>query len=279
VTVAAVLAGWRSGLVAMIAGLLLSWYVVVAPAGVLLPGYRQPSAGLILAAVSQAILLAAIALYQREIGEGEREQQERMDLLDQARREIDHRAKNNFQTVLSLVQLQAARAKDGNVKQALQQIADRIMAIAVATEHLAIRCDDLATVRLRPHLCELCSQLERGLARGEVHVECDVPDVTATADTAIHLAIIVNELVTNSLKHAFTEGRNGVVRVRSKIVGVGLELEVSDDGDGMNMKSRSSGTGLGQRLVETFAKHLKAKVEVSSSSAGTTHRILVPELA
>jgi two-component sensor histidine kinase len=202
-----------------------------------------------------------------------------MDLLDEARREMDHRAKNNFQTVLSLVQLQAVRESDANVKTALQQVADRILAISVATEHLAIRSEDLATVRLRDHLCGLCTQLERGLGRGDVHVECDVPDVTASADTAIHLAIIVNELVTNSLKHAFDEGRGGLVRVCSKMIGKGLELEVTDDGSGMKTPSRSPGSGLGHRLVETFAKHLNAKVEVSSSAAGTTHRILVPVLA
>jgi two-component sensor histidine kinase len=279
VTVAAVLAGWRSGLVALIAGQLLSWYVVVAPGGVLLAGYRQPTAGFILATISQAILLAAIGLYQREIAKNAREQEERMDLLDHARREIDHRAKNNFQTVLSLVQLQAARATDESVRRALQQVADRITAISVATQHLAIRTEDLATVRLRDHLCELCSQLERGLARGNVHVECDIPDVTASADTAIHLAIIVNELVTNSLKHAFEEGGTGVVRVRSKMVGTSLELEVTDDGIGMKTRAASSGTGLGRKLVETFAKHLNARVEVSSSSEGTRHLIVVPALA
>jgi two-component sensor histidine kinase len=202
-----------------------------------------------------------------------------MELLDQARREIDHRAKNNFQTVLSLIQLQASRERDASVKQALQHIADRILAISVATEHLAIRSEDLATVRLRDHLCELCSQLERGLAHGEIRVECDIPDVTASADTAIHLAIIVNELVTNSLKHAFAAGGHGLVRVSSKMIGDGLELAVSDNGRGMSVRSSTSGTGLGKKLVDTFAKHLQAKVEVSTSSEGTTHKIHIPALA
>ena len=278
VTIAAVLAGWRSGLIAMVVGQILSWFVIVAPWGVLAPGYRQPAAGLILAIISQVILLAAIALYQREIDKSTLEREQRLELLEQARREMDHRAKNNFQTVLSLIQLQVGRETDPSVKQALQRIADRILAISVATEHLAIRGEDLATVRLRDHLCELCSQLERGLARGEVRVECDIPDVTASADTAIHLAIIVNELVTNSLKHAFAERGSGLVQVRSKMVGAGLELEVLDDGDGMKKSSPSSGSGLGRKLVETFAAHLNATVEVSSSSSGTRHLIVVPAL-
>jgi two-component sensor histidine kinase len=279
IVIACLLAGWRSGLVTLVVGQGITWYLVTQ--GVLSGGATEAGrlGGFITATVSQLIILMIITLYQREVARGVIEQDRRMELLDQARREIDHRAKNNFQTVLSLVQLQAARETDANVKQALQRVADRILAISVATEHLTIRNEDPATVRLRDHLCELCSQLERGLARGDVHVECDIPDVTASADTAIHLAIIVNELVTNSLKHAFEEGRRGLVQVRSKMIGRSLELEVVDDGCGMKTRSPSSGSGLGRKLVETFAKHLGAKVEISSSSEGTRHRILVPALA
>jgi two-component sensor histidine kinase len=278
IVIACLLAGWRSGLVALVAGQALTWQLV----GRFVPTVGVPQGrigGFIVATLSQLIILLIITLYQREVAKGVLEQDRRMELLDQARREIDHRAKNNFQTVLSLIQLQAARAEDANVRQALQQVADRILAVSVATEHLAIRNEDLATVRLRDHLCELCSQLERGLAHGEVHVECEIPDVTASADTAIHLAIIINELVTNSLKHAFGAGAKGLVRVSARRVGSGLEVEVSDDGDGMKRGASTSGSGLGQKLVETFAKHLDAKVELSSSSEGTRHRIVVPALA
>jgi two-component sensor histidine kinase len=278
IVIACLLAGWRSGLVALLTGQALTWLLVGKfTASVAVSQGRI--GGFVVATVSQVIMLLIISLYQREVAKGVLEQERRMELLDQARREIDHRAKNNFQTVLSLIQLQAARAEDANVKQALRQVADRIVAISVATEHLAIRSEDLARVRLRDHLCELCSQLQRGLARGDVHVECEIPDLGASADTAIHLAIIVNELVTNSLKHAFGDGASGLVRVSAKGMVNGLELEVSDNGTGMKAGSSTSGSGLGQKLVEAFAKHLDAKVEVWSSSEGTRHRIAVPALA
>jgi two-component sensor histidine kinase len=278
IVIACLLAGWRSGFIALVLGQTLTWTLIgggLANAGVA----DGRIGGFITATISQLVILLIIALYQNEVAKGLLEREKRMELLDQARREIDHRAKNNFQTVLSLIQLQAAREHDIGVKQALQQVADRILAISVATEHLAIRSEDLATVRLRDHLCELCSQLERGLARGAIRVECEVPDVTTSADTAIHLAIIVNELVTNSLKHAFGDGGHGLVRVSSKTVGDGLELEVSDNGRGMSTRSSASGTGLGRKLVETFARHLQAQVEVSTSVKGTTHKILIPALA
>jgi len=275
---ATLLAGWRSGVIAVVAGQILTWYLVILPQWSFALPSSEVRGGLILATVSELLTVLVIALYQREVTKGVRERERRMELLDQARREIDHRAKNNNQTVLSLIQLQAAREKDPRVKAALHQVEDRIAAISIATDHLAIRSEDLSAVGLRDHLCQLCAQLERGLARGEVRVECDIADVTASADTATHLAIIVNELVTNALKHAFVDGGHGLVRVQSRVIGVGLELEVSDDGCGMNGRSRSAGTGLGRKLVDNFAKHLHAKHDISTSASGTTHRLVVPRL-
>jgi two-component sensor histidine kinase len=279
VVVASVIAGWRSGFIALLVGQLTTWYFLVEPHLNLPPTPNDRLGGLIIATIAQLIILAIIMLYQREVEKGDRERERRMELLDQARREIDHRAKNNYQTVLSLVQLQSSREEDPNVQQALNKVADRITAISFATEQLAMRSEGLTTVRLRDHLCDLCAQLERGLARGDIRVECNVSDVTASADTAVQLAIIVNELVTNALKHAFVDGRTGLVKVSSHKVDGGLEIEVSDNGCGMNTKSPSAGTGLGRKLVETFARHLDAKHDVSSSSSGTTHRIMVPALA
>ena len=279
IVLSAVIAGWRSGAVTLIAGQILAWTVIASQPSELALNVDTRWAGLIIATFSQAVILLIIAFYQHEVARNALQREQRMELLDQARREIDHRAKNNYQTVLSLIELQGARAEDPGTREALRQVADRIAAISVATEHLAIRGEDLSTVKLRDHLCGLCAQLERGLARGDVRVECDVSDVVTSADTAIQLAIIVNELVTNALKHAFSDGRKGLVRVQSKIIGKWLELEVSDNGCGMNGRSSAAGSGLGRKLVDNFARHLGAKHDVLSSGEGTTHRLLVPALA
>jgi two-component sensor histidine kinase len=279
IVIASVAAGWRSGIVALLLGQSLAWKLVAQGPFQISTGSNDRLGALVVATMSQLVILLVITLYQREVAKGVRERERRLELLDQARREIDHRARNNYQTVLSLVQLQAGRSRDPQVKQALMQVAERITAISIATQHLALRSEDLASVSLRDHLCELCSQLERGLARGEIRVECDISDVTTSADTAIHLAIIVNELVTNALKHAFDEGRAGLVRIQSNMTGSAFELKISDNGGGMDRPSSAVGSGLGQKLVETFTRHLEARHEIETSSEGTTHRILVPALA
>ncbi len=220
VALAAVLAGWRAGLVAMIVGQILFWIFILEPAGSLDVSGQARRIGLVVATVSQAILLIIIALYQREVDKGISERERRLALLDHALNEIDHRTRNNHQTVLALIHLQAQRSSNDGVKEALHQVADRIQAIAHATEKLALRSGDLDRVRLDDHLCGLCEQIERGLSTRHVQIECEIDEITMTADRAVMVAIIVNELVTNALKHAFDGRDDGRVLVTGQMNGV-----------------------------------------------------------
>jgi two-component system, sensor histidine kinase PdtaS len=283
IVVASLLAGWRSGLVALVAGQILTWHVVIEPQWSIAVGDAERLSGFVVGTISQLLILGIIALYQREVDLASAEREERMQLLDCAWREIDHRTKNNYQTVLALIQMQAARARDPKVAQALRLAADRVKAVALAAEKLTNRNDDPGTVRLADHLRELCAQVERGLSHQGVKVECEVDDVNASPDKAIGISIIVNELITNALKHAFTDRDQGRVWISSHQNDSGFELLVCDDGSGMPVAVRGdcqppNGSGLGSKLIERFVRQLGAKHRVSTSAAGTCHRILVPQL-
>jgi two-component sensor histidine kinase len=130
---------------------------------------------------------------------------------------------------------------------------------------------------LDDHLCGLVQQIERGLSRDGIYVDCDVDEVTADADKATSISIIVNELVTNAIKHAFNGEGSGRVRVSGRS-GDQFELIVADDGGGMRPSRRKDSTGLGTKLVESFARQLGAKHQVTSTGEGTTHRLLIPAL-
>ena len=277
VVLAALVAGWRAGLVALALSQLLTWYLIVPPRWSFAIGDGELG-GFILAGIAQALVLLVIALYQREVEKGLHERERRLQLLDHALNEIDHRTSNNYQTVLALVRLQAQRSKEPTVKSALEQVGDRITAIAKASERLALRSADLQSVRLDDHLCELCGYIERGLSREEVEVACDVPPCSAHIERAVSISIIVNELVTNALKHAFDDGTPGRVEVTGRIAGNGFELTVTDNGRGMKPASSRRQGGLGTRLVDTFVRQLGAEHEVVASEQGTTHRIMVPAL-
>jgi len=277
IAVSAILAGWRSGLIAMIVGDALTLLAIIGPPGTFYIDVAHRRAGFIAASVAQLILLLILALYQREVDRGVREREKRLALLDDALREIDHRTRNNYQTVLALVELQARRSSDPEIQEALGQVASRIQALASASQQLAVRTTGLGAVRLDDHLCELVHEIQRGLSRGNVEVDCDVDDVTASAETATSISIIVNELVTNAMKHAFNGERSGRVRVTGR-AGPMFELTVADDGSGVEATRRDNHPGLGTRLVESFARQIGAHHQVTSSSSGTTHRLLIPSL-
>ena len=273
IVAACVLAGWRSGLVSLLLGQFLAWSIIVASdQPVTVPEPVRLWGGLIIATLSQMAILAVVALYQREVERALAAQEREMDLLSEALKEIDHRTKNNYQTVVALILLQAQRAKESGVKRALTEAADRVRAVSLASDQLALRSEDLGTIRLGDHLRELCGQISRGLAGDHVQLHCDFAEISARADMAIHLSIIVNELVTNALKHAFDE-KGGDIRVRCASNGNGgLQLEIADNGSGMKI-STGKRSGLGTRLVDRFVKELGAKYEVESNGRGTTHRI------
>lgn len=277
VVLACVVAGWRSGLVALAVGQLLIWYFVVPDEWSFRFPNRELLVGFVVATLSQLLILAVIALYQREIDKGVAERERRLTLLDDALREIDHRTRNNYQTVLAMIELQARRSSDQTVREALTQVGDRIQAVANASQQLAKKSVDIDSVRLDDHLCGLVQQIERGLSRDGIDVACEVEEVTASADTATSISIIVNELVTNAIKHAFNGEGSGQVSVVGRS-GSAFELTVSDNGRGIEASRRDGHAGLGSKLVESFAKQLRAKHEVVSTDQGTMHRLVIPSL-
>lgn len=275
---AAVLAGWRSGLVALVVGQWLAWTLVAMPAGdSMLDGPRV--AALVLATLSQLLLLLIVGLYQREIDRASGVREAQMQLLDRALREIDHRTGNNYQTVLALVLAQARRSAERPVQEALQQVADRIRAIASASKKLAMSAENLQEVRAGEHLRELCHEISKGLARPGIDVHCDFADVSLDAEKTVCISILVNELVTNALKHAFPDDRDGCILVSLKPSNGHLELRVEDNGIGVSDSAATRGTGLGVKLVETFTRQLRADHAVDPKNHGTRHLIRIPRAA
>lgn len=273
---AALLAGWRSGLVALMVGQMLIWVFVMEPRGTFFAKDSIHIGALAVATLAQALILAIVTLYQREIERMWLRRESQMGLLSKALKEIDHRTSNNYQTVLALILAQAKSATDKPVKDALRQVADRIRAIANASRKLAVASESLERVRIADHLQDLCDEIGRGLARTGISIECKFDDLVLDADEAVCVSILVNELVTNSLKHAFPDDRKGTIRIALAGRKDSLELKVVDDGVGMKASGKARGTGLGTRLIETFARQLKARHDVASDQSGTRHRIRIP---
>lgn len=181
-------------------------------------------------------------------------------------REIHHRVKNNLQVVSSLLSLQTHYVVDARTRELLHDSEARVRTIALVHERL-YQSRDFASVDLGDYVGALVSGIQdaTGAAQRGVAFEIDTGRVALSIDRAIPCGLIINELVTNALKHAFPGGRRGRVRVALDRVGEArVRLVVEDDGIGLpeGLDPRRSG-GLGLELVFTFAEQLRAEVEIS----------------
>ena len=273
VVLAALIGGWRAGLVSMVLGSLLIWYLVLPPRGSF--ELQTAATALILASgmLTEAILLVALGVYQREVRAGQLERARRINFLGHALKEMDHRTKNNFQIVTSLLTLQASRSASAEVKTALGEAAERLKAMAAVYDALAPSSQGLAAVRLQDHLQEICDQIRRGIMPEDMALSTEFEPMLVPHEAAVAIGIIVNELVTNACKHAFPDGA-GTIRVRAWREDGAAYIEVEDDGCGF--VTGEAKPGLGSRLVTAFLQRMKGRSDVRTSSDGTVHRLRVP---
>jgi two-component sensor histidine kinase len=272
----ALIGGWRSGAVSLVLGLLLVWYFVVPPYGSFAILSAAHFSSLALTALAELVILTALGLYQREVHAGELERVRRINFLGHALREMDHRTKNNFQIVTSLLTLQAGRSRSAEVKEALREATERLKAIAAVYSALAPSSQGLATVRLQDQLQEICDQIRRGILPEDIELETELEPMLVPHETGIALGIVVNELVTNACKHAFGDG-GGKIQVRAVREGdKAARVEVADNGRGFAPAAPGSRKGLGTRLVAAFVTRAGGSSEVRSTPQGTVHLIRVP---
>jgi two-component sensor histidine kinase len=273
VLLAALVGGWRAGLVSMVLGTALIWYFI-------LPVQRSfaledTRTALVLASgiITEAVIVLALGVYQRELRAGQLERLRRINFLSHALREMDHRTKNNFQIVTSLLTLQANRSPSAEVKAALGEAAERLKAISAVYDSLAPSSQGLAAIRLQDQLQEMCDQIRRGIMPEGIRLETELEPMLVPHETGVAIGIVVNELVTNACKHAFADGA-GSIRVKAWREDGAALIEVADDGEGF--ESGKVKNGLGSRLVTAFVQRVKGKSEVRSSPEGTVHRLRVP---
>ena len=174
--------------------------------------------------------------------------------------EIHHRVKNNLQVIASLLQLQRRRlpAEDHHAHGVLLESQSRVEAMGLIHQKLYLG-EDLTSVKMPEYLEELGEALLDAYRLND-HVELffDVEPITLDVTVAISLGLIVNELITNSLKHAFPDGRQGTIEITLYRETQGLVLRVCDDGVGQSAAGpRKSSTSFGTELIVLLSKKLR----------------------
>lgn len=183
-------------------------------------------------------------------------------------REIHHRVKNNLQIISSLLRLQSGKTTNAIAKIALLDMQNRVHSMALIHEHLYLS-ENLAAIDLAVYLRSLCSQLFRTLVTkpGSIHLHLNLSPVILAIDQAIPCGLLVNELVTNALKHAFPADRGGDLWVDLHFLPHSpcWHLRVADNGVGLppdfDLAQLSS---LGLQLVINLARQLDGDVQIGA---------------
>jgi len=217
----------------------------------------------------QSLLIVTV----RDVSAGwEQEQALRHALEDNKTllKELYHRVKNNLQLIISLFNLQARSLENDDARRALLEAAGRVRAMALVHERL-YQARTLGAIGLPEYVGQLCDQLasaasarQRGIA-----LVLEVAPLAVGLDIAVPLGLLLNELVSNSLKHAFPDQRQGTIRVtlaarddaRQAGPDTALRLTVCDDGIGLPPTAdRTSTQTLGLRLVSALCDQLHGQL-------------------
>ncbi len=195
-------------------------------------------------------------------------------------KEIHHRVKNNLQVISSLLKLHSDQVTDPVALAVFNDSQERVRAIALLHEQL-YQSHNLGAVSVTGYAEALIQTLSRASARRPVRFNIDGGKLTLPVDSAVPFGLILNELITNCLKHAFTgvEVADPRIEVAIKMVGTDFELVVADNGRGLPAGFDPTTThSLGMHLVATLAGQLDGTIQFTSEG-GARCRLLFPSPA
>ncbi len=219
----------------------------------------------------------------RQMGDREKEtvaQEARLREHEILLKEIHHRVKNNLQVLSSLLRMQARRASAEEMKAMLKESEARIRSMGLIHEKL-YQSNSLSTIDFKSYVDTLANQLLRMHRLGETRLDLkvDIDDVQLPLDTAMPCGLIINELISNSLKYAFQGREQGCIHVRlDRQIDRSYHMRVADDGIGMPVDKADHRKGsLGMNLVHMLVDQLNGEVEFKNGQ-GTTADIRFREI-
>lgn len=184
--------------------------------------------------------------------------------LEVLMQEIHHRVKNNLQVVSSLLDLQSHTISDAQASAAVKEGKNRVQSMALIHQNLYSE-GNIKGIKVREYIQNLVYTLcgSYNITNDKVKVTTDIDDLNLDIDTMIPLGLVLNELVSNSFKYAFTEDRPGTLDILLKQQETMLHLSVSDNGIGfpetMDLKTAQS---FGIKMIKAFAQKLKAQLHI-----------------
>ena len=227
--------------------------------------------------IFSGITVWAVALLSSSVLSASRRSQQATD--NEARywlllSEVGHRVSNSFAIVAALIRQKSASVVDEKAKSALEEAIGQVNVMARVHNRLCQGSNE-TIVDAGRFLHELCHDLDATLGQlPSIPIECMAESYPLPMPDAVAVGLIVNELVTNAVKHAFPDGRRGRICVTLAKQEDNLRLSVEDTGVGLNWVRRGFGTSIGKRIVAALVRQLGATTEKHIGSNGTSISIL-----
>lgn len=187
-------------------------------------------------------------------------------------REMSHRVKNSLTSVVGLLRVQARSAQSQDVKNALEDASLRVATIAEVHDHLW-RGSRIGFVDLADFMTELCKKLKGNTDGHTLH--CHADPMLLSADNAIPLGLLINELVTNAIKYAYPGG-GGAIEVAAREIEGHLQIEVSDQGIGLpdGFAIDQPRASLGFKVIAGMARQLQGHLTIAANHSKGAHFLL-----
>lgn len=187
--------------------------------------------------------------------------------------EVDHRVKNNLTMIGSLLRLQARSIEDPIIASKLEAMLERVDALSTV-HRLLYQSEDITRFDLGAFVANLVSDVVGSSGRNDISIETDVAPIDLPSSKATALGLVVNEVITNAIKHGFADGRPGILRVSARTVGGGATIMVRDDGHGMAEPQPMA--GMGRSLITRLSRQVGASAAWSDASPGTCVTLTLP---
>ncbi|MET1755419.1 sensor histidine kinase [Novosphingobium sp. RD2P27] len=259
---------WEAGLVAYGICFLWGWSQVL-PMADLMTSDASKFAHVALHAASALIALAFAERFRRAVEaaqqHGEAEIERRAVLLA----ELEHRTKNNFALVASLLELQKRREDSEQVRRAFDDAIGRVRTFSEAYTHLAGEQGEGVMVEMQPYLERMLARASNAMLPPQVRVSGRFSEASLPREAAVAIGLFANEALTNCAKYAFPDGRAGLVEITFDVDKQGWCLIIRDNGVGdVAPPPAHSGGGIGTQLLEAFARQARARHATSYASCG-----------
>ena len=280
IMVATLFARWPAGFLTATITIVYTFFVVYLPSTATRVAIN-PRFAVFAVAVAAVATIVLAETFRRAVRRATLERDRQIAGRDLMLSEFEHRVKNNFQIVASMLDIQRRRVSDPAASEALGTALMRVDSIARAHRHL-YRDGQASEVNVRDYLEDLCRTLSDALLlRGGVTLNCSADEAPIQRDHAVSIGLVVNELVTNAAKHAFSGRESGRIDVSWKRREGGWRLTVADDGVGLPPEPRPRPKrgegGLGQRLIEAFANQAGGTMTTESDAHGTRVTMDLPD--